>query len=254
MNRCWGLSLMLLAMLSSFPGAAADAGEGVLEMRIYTCEPGKLDALNERFRNHTMRLFEKHGMKNVAYWVATEGPTAGNTLYYILHHDSRDAAKASWEAFRNDPEWKAVAAASKEKHGKILAKDPEAIFMTETDYSPATEKARQDKTYELRIYTAAEGKLGDLNSRFREHTEKLFNKHGMRSIGYWVPTDEPKSKTHLYYVLEHTSRDSSKESWKGFVNDPEWKEVAKKTEANGKLLAIPPEAVFMKATDYTPAP
>lgn len=254
MNRCWGLSLMLLAMLSSFSGTFANAGEGVLEMRIYTCEPGKLDALNERFRNHTMRLFEKHGMKNVAYWVATEGPTAGNTLYYILHHASRDAAKASWDAFRSDPEWKAVAAASKEKHGKILAKDPEVIFMTETDYSPATEKARQDKTYELRIYTAAEGKLGDLNSRFREHTEKLFNKHGMRSIGYWVPTDEPKSKTHLYYVLEHTSRDSSKESWKGFVNDPEWKEVAKKTEANGKLLAIPPEAVFMKAVDYSPAP
>lgn len=253
MNRLWGLSFLVLALLSSL-GGAVHAGDGVLEFRIYTCEPGKLDALNERFRNHTMRLFEKHGMKNVAYWVATEGPTEGNTLYYILRHASRDAAKASWDAFRNDLEWKAVAKASEEKHGKILAKAPEVIFMTETDYSPATEKARQDKTYELRIYTAAEGKLGDLNSRFREHTEKLFNKHGMRSIGYWVPTDEPKSKTHLYYVLEHTSRDSSKESWKGFVNDPAWKDVATKTEANGKLLAIPPEAVFIKATDYSPAP
>ncbi len=254
MQRGWkSFSAVIAAVVALWSGVVM-AGEGVLEFRIYTCEPGKLDALNERFRNHTVKLFEKHGMKNVAYWEATEGPTAGNTLYYILHHASRDAAQASWDGFRADPEWKAVAKASEEKHGKILAKAPEVIFMTETDYSPATEKARADKTYELRIYTAAEGKLGDLNSRFREHTEKLFNKHGMRSIGYWVPTDEPKSKTHLYYVLEHTSRDSAKESWKGFVSDPAWQAVAKKTEANGKLLATGPEAVYMKASDYTPAP
>ncbi|RLS54723.1 MAG: NIPSNAP family protein [Planctomycetota bacterium] len=254
MKRGWQWVSWVMAAMAALWSGTVMAGEGVLEFRIYTCEPGKLDALNERFRDHTMKLFEKHGMKNVAYWVATEGPTAGNTLYYILHHSSRDAAKVSWDAFRSDPDWKAVAKASEEKHGKILAKAPEVIFMTETDYSPPTEKARQDKTYELRIYTAAEGKLDDLNARFRNHTEKLFNKHGMRSIGYWVPTDEPKSKTHLYYVLEHTSRDSSKESWTGFISDPEWKAVAQKTEANGKLLAVPPEAVFMKAVDYTPAP
>ena len=254
MQRRWGWLAMVMATGMALLGGSTRAGEGVLEMRIYTCEPGKLEALNERFRNHTMKLFEKHGMKNIAYWEASEGPTAGNTLYYIIHHASRDAAKKSWADFQADPEWKAVAQASQEKYGKILAKAPEAIYMTETDYSPPTEKSRQDKTYELRIYTAAEGKLGDMHSRFREHTEKLFNKHGMRSIGYWSPTDEPKSKTHLYYVLEHASRDAAKKSWDDFRADPEWQAVAKKTEANGKILAVGPEAVYLKTVDYSPQP
>ncbi len=250
----WGMLGVIMAAVAGLGGSSAQAGEGVYEFRIYTCEPGKLEACNERFRDHTTKLFEKHGMKNIAYWEASEGPTAGNTLYYIIHHASRDAAKASWAAFQADPEWQAVRKASEEKHGKILAKAPESIYMTETDYSPPTENALPDKTYELRIYTAAEGKLGDMHARFREHTEKLFHKHGMRSIGYWSPTDEPKSKTHLYYVLEHASRDASQNSWKAFVSDPEWQAVAKKTEANGKILAIPPESVYLKTVDYSPKP
>ncbi|RLS40003.1 MAG: NIPSNAP family protein [Planctomycetota bacterium] len=250
----WGLIGMLMMTAAAFFGGPAHGGEGVLELRIYTCEPGKLAACNERFRDHTTKLFEKHGIENVAYWEASEGPTAGNTLYYILRYPSREAATKSWEAFRADPEWQAVRKASEDKHGKILAKAPESIFMTETDYSPPTEKARQDKVYELRIYTAADGKLEDLHSRFRNHTEKLFNKHGMRSIGYWSPTDEPKSKNQLWYVLEHANREAATASWKAFVSDPEWKAVAQKTEANGKLLAVPPEAVYFKTLDYSPKP
>ena len=251
----WGMLGMVMAVVAQFGGASSSlAGEGVLELRIYTCEPGKLEACNERFRDHTTQLFEKHGIENIAYWVASEGPTAGNTLYYIIRHTSREAATKSWEAFRADPEWQAVRQASEEKHGKILAKPPEVIFMTETDYSPPTEKAQPDKVYELRIYTAAEGKLADLNSRFREHTEKLFNKHGMRSIGYWSPTDEPKSTNQMWYVLEHASRDAATASWKAFVSDPEWQAVAKQTEANGKLLEKAPEAVYLKTVDYSPKP
>lgn len=105
----------------------------VYEMRTYTAAEGKLDALNARFRDHTVKLFEKHGMKNVGYWTPSEGPLAGTTLIYILEHKSRDAAKASWAAFSADPDWKKARAAS-EVDGRIVAK-VESVFLTATDYS-----------------------------------------------------------------------------------------------------------------------
>jgi hypothetical protein len=106
----------------------------VYEMRTYTAAEGKLDAVNARFRDHTLKLFEKHGMKNIGYWTPMEGPTAGTTLVYILEHRSRDAAKQSWAAFSADPEWQKAKAAS-EVNGRIVAK-AESVFMTATDYSP----------------------------------------------------------------------------------------------------------------------
>lgn len=111
------------------------ASTKVYEMRTYTAAEGKFDALNARFRDHTVKLFEKHGMKNIGYWTPVEGPTAGNTLVYILEHKSRDAAKASWAAFGADPDWRKARAES-EAGGRILVKAPESVFLTATDYSP----------------------------------------------------------------------------------------------------------------------
>ncbi|MFN8709915.1 MAG: NIPSNAP family protein [Planctomyces sp.] len=101
------------------------------ELRTYTAPEGKLDALNARFRNHTLALFEKHGMKNVMYWTATDKP---NTLIYVIAHRDADAAKASWAAFREDPVWKKVAEET-QRDGKIVEK-VESVFMKATDYSP----------------------------------------------------------------------------------------------------------------------
>jgi hypothetical protein len=116
--------------------ASADAASKsrVFEIRTYTTEPGKLDALNARFRNHTMKLFEKHGMTNIGYWTPEDAPLSQNTLTYIIAHPSREAAKQNWEAFRNDPEWKKVQAES-EASGKIVTK-VESVFVDPTDYSP----------------------------------------------------------------------------------------------------------------------
>lgn len=101
------------------------------ELRTYTSPEGKLDALNARFRNHTMALFAKHGMKNIAYWTPTDKP---NTLIYVIAHKDLDAAKASWAGFRNDPEWKKVAEET-QRDGKIVDK-VESVYMKATDYSP----------------------------------------------------------------------------------------------------------------------
>ena len=115
--------------------APLDPRTAVFELRTYYPAPGKLDALNARFRNHTMKLFEKHGMRNVAYWV--EQPGAGGSdakLIYVLAHRSREAAGASWKAFGADPEWQAVVAKS-EADGKLVEKI-DSQFMTMTNYSP----------------------------------------------------------------------------------------------------------------------
>lgn len=105
------------------------------EMRTYYAAPGKLEALNTRFRDHTCDLFKKHGIEIVGFWIPTDADKgADNTLVYILAHKSREAAKASWDAFRNDPDWKKAQQES-ELNGKLVTK-VESIFLGATDYSP----------------------------------------------------------------------------------------------------------------------
>lgn len=109
-------------------------GRKVFELRTYTSPEGKLDDLVARFRNDTLRIFEKHGMENVGYWLPTDAPASSNTLIYILAHDSRDAATKSWAAFRDDAEWKAVAERT-QANGPIVSK-VESVFLEATDFSP----------------------------------------------------------------------------------------------------------------------
>ena len=110
------------------------AAARVYELRTYTTEPGRLPALHARFRDHTMRLFEKHGMKNVMYWVPTDENLKDNTLIYVLAHESRESARKNWAEFGQDPEWRQVAKAS-EADGKIVEKI-DSTFMDPTDYAP----------------------------------------------------------------------------------------------------------------------
>lgn len=114
---------------------AADAPAArVFEIRTYHTFPGRLDALHKRFRDHTRRIFEKHGMTNIGYWVPQDSPAHENTLVYIVSHASREQAKANWAAFIADPEWKKVSEES-QLDGKIVEK-LESVFVDATDYSP----------------------------------------------------------------------------------------------------------------------
>jgi len=106
----------------------------VYELRIYHAVPGKLDTLVARFRDNTMRIFTKHGMKSVAYWTALDEPVKSSTFFYILEHPSRDAATANWKTFQDDPEWKSVKEKS-EANGKLVEKI-DSTFLTLTDFSP----------------------------------------------------------------------------------------------------------------------
>jgi hypothetical protein len=119
--------------------ASARQGVRVYELRTYTTLPGRLPALHARFRDHTMRLFENHGMRNEMYWVPVDSARRDNTLIYIVSHESRAAADANWRAFATDPEWVKVRDAS-EADGAILSKAPDRVFMALTEYSRATSR------------------------------------------------------------------------------------------------------------------
>jgi hypothetical protein len=105
--------------------------------------------------------------------------------------------------------------------------------------------------YELRTYTAPDGKLGELNSRFRNHTIRIFNKHGMKSVLYMTPQDAPDSQNTLIYVLEHPSREAAKKAWADFQADPEWQKVSTESQVNGRIVSKV-VSVFGEPTDYSP--
>ncbi|HYU78635.1 MAG TPA: NIPSNAP family protein [Vicinamibacterales bacterium] len=107
------------------------------------------------------------------------------------------------------------------------------------------------RVFEIRTYTAPEGKLSDLHKRFRDHTVRIFQRHGMTSIGYWTPQDAPLSQNTLIYILAHPSRDAAKQNWAAFQADPEWKKVAAESQVNGRIVEKV-EAVFVDPTDYSP--
>jgi hypothetical protein len=124
-----------MGLLTSTALPKADPERHVFELRAYVTNPGKLDALHARFRDHTNALFKKHGMTVVGYWVPqTEEDGKSNKLVYLLSFPSRDAARKSWEAFRADPEWQKARAES-EKDGALVNK-VESVFLDPTEYSP----------------------------------------------------------------------------------------------------------------------
>jgi hypothetical protein len=114
--------------------AHAQGATRVFEMRTYVANPGKFEALKTRFRDHTIRIFNKHGMTSIGYWIPVDAPKSENTLIYILAHPSIEEAKKNWQAFQSDPEWKKVASES-QKDGPILVGRPESVFMTPADFS-----------------------------------------------------------------------------------------------------------------------
>lgn len=243
--------LAFLLMCSFAAGLRAADSAPVYELRIYYTHPGKLPDLLTRFRDHTCKIFENHGMVNVGYWVPVE-QKGGDRLIYVLKHASRDAAKASWTAFGADPEWKTVRDAS-EVAGKIVIK-VDSTFLAATDFTPAQIPALTGgHVFELRTYTTNDGKLDTLDARFRDHTIKLFAKHGMTSVLYTHPTDADKGagKT-LVYFLAHASVDAAKKSFDAFRADPEWIKVRDASEANGKLMIEGGvKSVFLTPTDFS---
>jgi len=111
--------------------------------------------------------------------------------------------------------------------------------------------AQNQKVFELRTYQATPGNLGNLHARFRDHTIRIFRKHGMEIVGFWSPTSEEERDDILVYLLAHDSQDAADASWQAFGADPEWASVAEESNKNGQILAGV-ERKYMVATDYSP--
>ena len=245
--RTLSLVLSSLCLALSLGASAAEPDTRCYELRIYYAAPGKLDALQTRFREHTCALFEKHGFTNIGYWVPLENPE--NKLVYIISSPSREAHDKAWKAFGSDPEWRKVATES-EVNGKLVTK-VDSVFLKTTDFSPAIAASASAplRCFELRTYTAAPGKLDALLARFRDHTCTLFTKHGMTQVGYWTRIGADSEQ--LIYVLAHQSKEAAEASFKAFRADPAWMEAKKASEVNGSLTAKV-ESVYMAPTDFSP--
>jgi hypothetical protein len=226
------------------------------EMRTYHAAAGKLEDLHKRFREHTLRLFEKHGIENIGYWVPMDKDgKPENKLIFLLAYPSREAREKSWQGFTSDPEWKAAAKAS-EANGPLVTK-AENPYLEPTDYSPVIKPAKgTSHVYELRIYKTPPDRLDDLHARFRDYTMALFAKHGMSNFGYWTPMDEKHGKSNtLIYILAHKDREAAAASFGAFRKDPDWDAVKKASEqkAGGPLTVTNGvTSVFMTPTDYSP--
>ena len=254
-NRSMTRRTFLLATMlaTSLPAFAAEKETRCFEMRTYFAAPGKLDALLARFRDHTVKLFEKHGITNIGYWVPIEN--TDNKLVYVIAFPNREAAKTSWKEFGADPDWQTARKAS-EENGKLLTK-VESAFLNATDFSPAIKPSvAEPRVFELRTYTTTPGNLGRLQARFRDHTVALFAKHGMTNLFYWTPmADQKNADNTLVYLLAHKDAEAAKASFGAFRANPIWIAAKEASEKDGGGSLTVPDGVkseFLKATDFSP--
>jgi hypothetical protein len=250
------LSLALTALLAAATLVQA-ADTRYFEMRTYYAAEGKLGALEARFRDHTVKLFTKHGMENLGYFVPLDNKE--NQLIYFLAYPSKEARDKSWKAFMADPAWQSAQKAS-EVNGKLVAR-ADSVFLEATDYSPLAKAANVgNRVFEIRTYTTEPGRLANLNARFRDHTVKLFSKHGMANIAYWTVAKDQKDADKkgagntLLYIIAHQSVDAAKASFAAFGKDTDWVAARKASEekAGGSLtIKGGVKSLYCKATDYS---
>ncbi len=247
-------SLAALLAVTNFADADQKNSGPVYEMRVYHTNDGKLDDLLARFRDHTCELFTKHGMTNVAYFVP-EGKE-NKRLVYFMKYPSRAAREASWKGFLNDPDWKAAYKASI-KEGRLIHK-VDSTFLTLTDYSPEfpSKSHTAGRLFELRTYTATPGNLKHLHSRFRDHTFKLFAKHGITNIAYFdLMPDQKGAENTLIYLISHKDKQARKKSFGDFSKDPAWQNARKQSEIAGGGSLTTKGGVkheFLIPTDFSP--
>jgi hypothetical protein len=136
----------------------------------------------------------------------------------------------------------------------LLSGKPTSVFLKETEYPFHVRAAisQPGGVFELRTYVTNPDKLAALNLRFQKHIVKLFKRHGTKNIGYWATFDAPDSANKLIYLIHHADRKQADANWKAFDADPEWQEARRESESGGKILAQPPERIFLRAMDFSP--
>lgn len=242
-------SLCLALLLTVVASTVTSAEPRIYELQKFQASPDKLDALHARIRDHQIPILEKHGIRTAGVFTPA-GENPDRLVYVLVSAESLEDLIKGWSDFVEDPEWK-----------KALAEDPLVTQATRrtmrtTYWSPpfTPEKSTEPRVFELRTYTCPDrSKQSALCRRFRDHTMKLFKKHGMTNLVYWETADDDRM---LIYLLAHKSEAAAKESFAAFRQDPDWLAAKKASEeaAGGSLTEKENGVVseFLEATDYSP--
>lgn len=240
--------LLLFCLFGLQPLWAQDAR--YFEMRTYTIHPGKKEALIQGFQNHTLRILEKNGIENVAYFLPTD--PSSNSLTFILAYPSQESRDRLWNDFVSDPEWQ-EAQKSSEANGPLVAKVDQTFMVIADELSSGLLKdaSANERIFELRTYTMHAGKVPAINARFRDYTRELFQKHGMTNIIYWYTVEKDGSQPKLVYLLAHKTEKAAKASFDKFGKDPVWTMVRDASERNGPIVQKI-TSVYLKALPFSP--
>lgn len=244
------LTIALFFILSSFC-SMAQQGETLnstyFEIRKYYANPGKLPALIKRFEDHTMRIFERVGMENVIYLVPTENED--NSLTYILGYPDEAARDQMWQQFGNDPEWQKVFSESR-VDGPLVSR-VDQTFMTLAPGLNSSPIPDNSGVFQLRIYTCFDGKLDNLIARFKDHTQELFARQGLKNYPYWISKEKDGGQSKLVYLLGHEDQESFEAAFQAFLKDPDWVKARDASEENGKIVEKV-DATFFKPLPFSP--
>lgn len=241
--------LCLALLLAAFANVVISAESRLYELQKYEAGPDKLEALHARLRDLQIPLLEKHGIRTAGVFTPA-GENPDRLVYVLVSAESLEDLIKGWGDFINDAEWKKALAED------TLVTQATRRTMRTTYWSPLfnREKSAEPRVFELRTYTCPDrSKQAALCRRFRDHTMKLFEKHGMTNIVYWEPDDDDRT---LVYLLAHKSVDAAKASFAAFRADPDWIAAKKASEeAAGGSLTEKENGVmseFLEATDYSP--
>jgi hypothetical protein len=244
------LLICLLAFFLPFTAFAqqnSDMKSTYFEVRKYYANEGKLQDLLNRFENHTMKLFEKAGMENIAYFVPAEN--ADNSMTYILGYPDEKSRDRMWAEFGNDPTWK-KAKADSEVNGELV-KSVDQTFMVLAPGLNSNPIPLPSGVIQMRTYFMLNGKVPNIQARFRDHTQDLFEKQGLRNYPYWMTVEKEDSQPKLVYLLGAKDQGSFDSGFAAFVKDPEWLKARDASESSGKIVEKI-DAVMFKTLPYSP--
>lgn len=239
--------LTMLFSFGAFSQQLSGSSSTYFEIRKYYANEGKLPDLIKRFEEHTMALFEKSGMENIIYFVPAEN--TDNSLTYILGYPDEKSRDRMWEKFGNDPEWKKVFEAS--RVNGALVKNVDQIFMKLAPGLNDTPKPQASGIFQLRIYTCLDRRLDNLITRFKDHTQGLFEKQGLRNYPYWVTVEKDGSQPKLVYLLADKDQASFERDFQNFIKDSAWVKAKEASEADGKIVEKV-DAQFFKTLPFSP--
>ena len=225
-------AFLLFFMNSFLLNAQQIDGSAYFEMRTYTVHEGKMPDLIQRFQNHTRTLFTKHGITNVAYFLSEQEPE--KQLTFILGYPSAEERDIRWSKFVNDPEWKAVAQAS-EANGPLVQK-VDQVFMVWAKDLNSRAVSQSSGIFQLRTYHLFPEKLAAIQTRFRDHTQALFEKQGLSNYPYWITVEKDGLQPKLVYLLGHQDKAAFNAAFDRFRVDPEWIRARDASELPGKIV------------------